>query len=460
VNKTGSVLFFGAIAGAPLPFGSTEPRVIAFWCVVLGCALVLASPRSLDPRHIPLFALAAVVVAAYGLVLHEQLATEPWLALASPHPIWARASELLRQPLQPSVSIARNQPLFLLGAPLAAMLSLLCGFLVGADRDRARRLLRVIAWSGAAYAAYGIVAHLVHPYRILWREKEAYISDVTATFINHNTAAAYFGSCAVVWLLILCERSRHHLPPGPLEWRRVPGRLFENTPPGVVVAFAMLFLCLAALFMTVSRAGVVLSLLALVVALALYLRRDLPQRIAMAIVLVGSGALALVTLQILGGGVSARFNVEGIALGGRLETYRSTLRMIADHPWFGTGLGTFVWAYPAYRSDALSIWGTWDLAHSTPLELAAEMGLPLAILVMAGWGVIFAVLIHGVRTRRRDVIIPLAALCVALLTCLHSLVDFSLQVSGLAIVVFGLVGAGLAQSFSSRPKPRNKLDST
>jgi hypothetical protein len=30
------VLFFAAIAGAPLPFGSTDPRAIAFWCVVLG----------------------------------------------------------------------------------------------------------------------------------------------------------------------------------------------------------------------------------------------------------------------------------------------------------------------------------------------------------------------------------------------------------------------------------------
>jgi O-antigen ligase len=454
VNRTASVLLFVAVAGAPLPFGSTEPRVIAFWCVVLGCALVFAGPRSLDPHHIPLLVLAVVVVAAYGLVLHEQLATQPWLSVATSHPIWLQTSDLLRVPLRPSVSITRNQPLFSLGAPLASMLALLCGFVIGADRERARQLLRVIAWSGAGYAAYGIVSHLVDPYRILWRDKEAYISDVTATFINHNTAAAYFGSCAVVWLLILCERSRHHLPPGPLEWRTVPGRLFENTPSGVVVAFAMLFLCLAALFMTVSRAGVVLSLMALIIAFALYLRRDLPRRTTMAMVLLGGGAFALLSLQFLGGSVSARFNVEGIAAGGRLETYRSVLRMIADHPWFGTGQGTFVWAYPAYRSDALSIWGTWDLAHSTPLELAAEMGLPLAALVVGGWCVIFAVLIHGVRTRRRDLIVPLAALCVALLTCLHSLVDFSLQVTGLAIVVFGLVGSGLAQSFSSQAKAR------
>ena len=35
---------------------------------------------------------------------------------------------------------------------------------------------------------------------------------------------------------------------------------------------------------------------------------------------------------------------------GRLEAYRSSLRIIADYPWFGTGLGTFTAIFPAYRS--------------------------------------------------------------------------------------------------------------
>jgi hypothetical protein len=72
--------------------------------------------------------------------------------------------------------------------------------------------------------------------------------------------------------------------------------------------------------------------------------------------------------------------------------------------------------------------------------------LPLASLVVIGWMIAFGVLAHGLRTRRRDRIIPAAALSVGLLAALHSLVNFSLEVAGLAIVVFGLVGAGIAQS--------------
>jgi hypothetical protein len=51
--------------------------------------------------------------------------------------------------------------------------------------------------------------------------------------------------------------------------------------------------------------------------------------------------------------------------------------------------------------------------------------------------------------RRRELIVPFCAFFVSLLALCHSLVDFSLQIPGYAIVVFSLLGAGLAQSFNS-----------
>ena len=63
------------------------------------------------------------------------------------------------------------------------------------------------------------------------------------------------------------------------------------------------------------------------------------------------------------------------------------------------------------------------------------------------WLLIFGVLIRGALRRRRDGIVPLAALAVALIGLLHSMVDFSLQIPGYAIVAFAVVGVGLGQSF-------------
>ena len=93
--------------------------------------------------------------------------------------------------------------------------------------------------------------------------------------------------------------------------------------------------------------------------------------------------------------------------------------------------------------------GSGICAHSTPLELAADLGLPLAGLIVLAWLIVLAVLIRGARIRRRDLIVPVGALVVAILGLAHSVIDFSLQIPGYAIVVFALVGAGLAQSFPS-----------
>lgn len=440
-----SWLLLAAVALAPLPFGSNEPTAVAFWCIILGACLIMAPVHGLRAGQLSLTFVAGIVVVAYALVLHEQLAEHPWLATANP--LWHQAQQALGMPLHPSASIARDQPWFQLGRPLACMLAIACGFLVGADETRARQLLKVIAWSGAVYAAYGIVAHLADPTHILGLEKKAYLGSVTGTFINRNTAAAYFGSCAVVWSLLLWERVRLETKGDPLNWRVLASRLLRAAPRTVAIRFAMLMLCLGAMFMTGSRAGVVLSLVALVVAFSAYFRRDMQRRSGLAIAVAGAGAMALFLLTIMGAGVNARFDWDGLAGEGRFETYRSTLRMIADHPWFGTGEGTFASAFPSYRSSSVSVWGVWDLAHNTLLEIAAEMGLPIAALVVVAWLVVFAVLIRGVLVRRRALIVPVAALCVALLAVLHSLIDFTLQIPGYAIVALALVGAGLAQSF-------------
>ena len=133
------------------------PAAIAFWCIVLGLGVIVASPRGLRREHLPLLGLAVIVILAYAFVLHEQLAARPWIA--SPHPLWREAAETLGIPIAPSVSIARNEPFFALGAPLANMLAVICSFIVCIDRDRARQLILVIAWSGVAYAIYGIAAY-------------------------------------------------------------------------------------------------------------------------------------------------------------------------------------------------------------------------------------------------------------------------------------------------------------
>jgi O-antigen ligase len=189
-------------------------------------------------------------------------------------------------------------------------------------------------------------------------------------------------------------------------------------------------------------------MLALIGAFTAFFFGDLTSRRGLALLVAGATGIAILLLQLLGGDVNQRFDIQGFSDEGRIAAYRSTLQMITEHPWFGTGLGTFVWSFPRYRSTEDSLFGVFDLAHSTPLELVAELGIPMATIIGIGWALVLVLLIRAVRRRRGDgVVVPLAVLSVALIGLLRSLVDFSLQVPGYAIVAFGVVGAGLGQSF-------------
>lgn len=449
-NRISSTILFIVVALAPLPFGSTDPSTVAFWCTILGICLIFSSPESLHGGRVALLGLAAAVLVAYALVLHEQLSPHPWIASADP--LWRQASAALQFQLEPSASIARNQPLYAMGAPLAAILAGICAFIVCTDQERARQLLKVVAWSGACYAAFGIVSFLLDPTKILWREKQAYQSFLTSTFINRNTAAVYFGSCVVLWLLLLSEDIRGQLSGRRIKLAQLFNHLLRHIPRRTLLSFSMLLLCLAAMGMTGSRAGVVLSLMVAIASGIGYFRRDLLGRRGLFIAALSGCVIVLILLGILGGGVNSRFDAEGIADGGRLETYRSTLRMIADHPWFGTGLGTYVWSYPAYRSPSISMWGIWNRAHSVPLEIVADLGLPLVGFITLAWIIVLTILVFAVQKHRHNMVNVLAALSVAILALLHSAIDFSLQITGYAIVAFALIGGGLAQATTtSRP---------
>ena len=85
-DRGSCALFYIVVALAPMPLGSTEPAMVAIWCVVLGATVILASVLEIRTPQLVFIGLAAVLALMYGVVLHEQLSVHPWFA--SPHPIW------------------------------------------------------------------------------------------------------------------------------------------------------------------------------------------------------------------------------------------------------------------------------------------------------------------------------------------------------------------------------------
>jgi hypothetical protein len=161
---------------------------------------------------------------------------------------------------------------------------------------------------------------------------------------------------------------------------------------------------------------------------------------------VALGALALVLgLFVLFAGRSERRAQTLASEDGRWCVFASTATAIADHWPLGAGFGAFPDVFPAYRNvDCAGVFGIWDHAHDFFLEGLLGFGLPFvgaAALVYAALG---AALVRGVTVRRRLRFLPVAGLAALVLVTLHAIVDFSLQIPGVAVYVAAAIAAAVA----------------
>jgi O-antigen ligase len=120
----------------------------------------------------------------------------------------------------------------------------------------------------------------------------------------------------------------------------------------------------------------------------------------------------------------------------RREMLASSITMVRARPWTGFGLGTFETVYPAY-----ALFDTGELvnhAHNDWAEWAVEGGLPLLLVLLP-----VAVVAARMAFQRPWLIGVLSVL-------IHSAVDFPMQEPVLALWVFALFGAGLAEAGASR----------
>jgi O-antigen ligase len=87
-------------------------------------------------------------------------------------------------------------------------------------------------------------------------------------------------------------------------------------------------------------------------------------------------------------GAGARLAAEGLAAGSansRLNIWRNALQMIAQQPWLGVGFGNFnfAWTLTPFAGRPTAFF---DHTHSLPLQLAVELGVPMALLVLLLFG--------------------------------------------------------------------------
>lgn len=138
----------------------------------------------------------------------------------------------------------------------------------------------------------------------------------------------------------------------------------------------------------------------------------------------------------------------------RREIWHSTWSLIKQHPLTGVGFGAYFLAIPEYQTGPGRV--KVEQAHNDYLELAANGGLIALVLVGCFVGIIVWRARFTLRSRdpyRRAA--ALGALAGILSVGVHSLVDFGLQVTGIAVVFASLIIILIAD-LSSGQKTRHR----
>jgi len=298
---------------------------------------------------------------------------------------------------------------------------LIAGECIKTEQTR-KRFVQVMIAFGVLYALFAIAQEFTSNGKIFWIHSPRFRSStIYGSYVNRDHFAGLMEMLVPIPLVLSF------------------GHVLRGGQRGLVVFCTVLMA--STIFLSGSRGGMI----AFAVELALFSTVAFgSERRTRA--LFGSVALcaAVLAFLILVGKGEVLDRLADLKPGIRLQITKDSLRMFAQRPILGWGLGTFPTVYPRYRTFYTNLFV--NEAHNDYAQLLVETGL-------LGFGLTLWFVIrlyqHGLPTSRRwefkwDGALSLAALLGCTGIVFHSFVDFNLQIPANAAVFY--VFCGLAAS--------------
>jgi O-antigen ligase len=433
--KAGQYLLALIAAASVLAFGGDQPIVWRLMVLTIGVLAFFVFWKTgwPDLPRIP-----AILVVILMLMPWIQILPLPRSFVTFLSPAWATAQQTILAPWglagdHLTLSVQTQ-------ATMDAGLRLTCYllvFLLGFHFHRRgvpAILPGLLAGIGLFEAIYGLVQYLTGWQYIFFFAKVFYTQDATGTYINRNHFAGLLEMVlpfVVAGTLITVPDHR------PNPWRR----WLASSDLRPLRAIVLLTFVALALVFSRSRMGILSGMAGVFLVLILAYRQGRHRSIGLILLVLALPAAYALWIGVAP--VTNRYELLGNPQNlesDRLPMWRDAVSMIRDHPWTGIGLGTYNSASPSYQT-AIFQWRV-DYPHNDYLQFAAELGLPVAVLMFTGlW------LLVG-RTVRLALLLPktqdrvLAAGCAGAMAALlvHSLTDFNLQIPANAMLFAWIAG--------------------
>jgi O-antigen ligase len=270
-------------------------------------------------------------------------------------------------------------------------------------------LISAVVCIASALSVYGLLQHFGVFSHAWWLPKGL----LASTFVNHNHFAGYL-ELAIPLSIGALLSIRHHR---------------SRFKPALVLAIAIM--TTAFIFAQSRGAWISLAISLFVMSVVLIKRNILRKK---TVIMMSFIALViLLGIYLAGGVVSERMeSIPGIFSGEastetRVSIWKGTLKMIADDPITGTGIGTFVWGFPYYGPVELARMRP-HYAHNDYLHMVAEMGLFAPVLVLLILASIIGTGFRGCRGGNDTDMIMLGCATGILSLSIHGLVDFNFHI--------------------------------
>lgn len=324
---------------------------------------------------------------------------------------------------------------------ISYILVFLLAFRTFGRRDTRVGLYGTLVALGVLEAAYGAVQYLAGWQYIFATPKQFGATVATGTYINANHFAGLLEMVLPFMLASILFRAPAHASRRGANWAHVVSSPATSRILRDVVLFAIVGV---GLVFSESRMGILAALAGLLLVLAMGILKT-KRRATVVIAIIVLALPAAYSVWIGLAPVTERFERLGqqADLGVRTGIWQDTLALIKDYPFLGSGLGTYRWFSVHYQTHLLGFY--YEHAHNDYLEFAAEVGIPVTILLFGSlWILVIKLGRLPVFARRNHNV--LAAGCAGSLAALltHSLTDFNLQIPANAYIFAWIAGTAAA----------------
>lgn len=300
------------------------------------------------------------------------------------------------------------------------------------------RIIVIVISLGFFISFLGILQKLTGITKIYWIRDASYASSF-GPYINRNHFAGYIGMVISLALGLLISRFARITFSQGITWRTLVETFESHLLGNIVLIFATMIM-ISASFLSLSRGGIISFLITIVVFTALigFKRTKIVvaggRKVLFSVLIVTFVFLLWIGLNPILDRLSDLSSTD------RTVIYQNTIAMVKDFPFLGTGLGTFQYLYPRYKTLENQL--LCDHTHNDYLELLSNSGL-LGFLTGLGFIIMFFWNILAKWWKRRDPYakgIGLGGICSVIAILPHSYADFNLHIPANALFLSFILG--------------------